>query len=249
MYLALSEQNPSLTGLFIHNMSITANATIAATGAFGSSQLYQYHTGSDGRSELILIGPGTVHANLGSSNTISSRISIVSNNSSNLSLSSSNGGSNVLIIGSQTANLTIQSFGSGSSASLKIFNTSGPSYANIGSTTSVGSQVNIISSLPSTSNSIGALVVSGGVGVSGNIYVGGTTAGQTGVYTDNLRYAANGLPWSTNSSSANTLTTPSFSISESGGKLIFKYGSTVIASMGANGIFISANNVIAGGTP
>ena len=48
---------------------------------------------------------------------------------------------------------------------------------------------------------------------------------------------------------ANTLTTSNFSISESGGKLIFKYGATVIASMGANGIFISANNVIAGGTP
>ena len=48
---------------------------------------------------------------------------------------------------------------------------------------------------------------------------------------------------------ANTLTTSNFSISEFGGKLIFKYGATVIASMGANGIFISANNVIAGGTP
>lgn len=48
---------------------------------------------------------------------------------------------------------------------------------------------------------------------------------------------------------ANTLTTSNFSISESGGKLVFKYGATVIASMGANGIFISANNVIAGGTP
>jgi len=48
---------------------------------------------------------------------------------------------------------------------------------------------------------------------------------------------------------ANSLTTTNFSISESGGKLIFKYGATVIASMGANGIFISANNVIAGGTP
>lgn len=48
---------------------------------------------------------------------------------------------------------------------------------------------------------------------------------------------------------ANSLTTTNFSISESGGKLIFKYGATVIASMGANGIFISANNIIAGGTP
>ena len=51
------------------------------------------------------------------------------------------------------------------------------------------------------------------------------------------------------SNSANSIITTNFSISESGGKLIFKYGSTIIASMGANGIFISANNVIAGGTP
>ena len=48
---------------------------------------------------------------------------------------------------------------------------------------------------------------------------------------------------------ANTVTTTNFSISESGGKLIFKYGATTIASMGANGIFISVNNIIAGGTP
>lgn len=48
---------------------------------------------------------------------------------------------------------------------------------------------------------------------------------------------------------ANSLTTTNFSVLESGGKLIFKYGATVIASMGANGIFISANNIIAGGTP
>jgi alpha-tubulin suppressor-like RCC1 family protein len=71
-----------------------------------------------------------------------------------------------------------------------------------------------------------------------------------------ILYAANGSSGGGGSSSipsyansANALTTSNFSISESGGKLIFKYGSTVIASMGANGIFISANNVIAAGTP
>ena len=179
------------------------------------------------------------------------------------------GSANVQILGSQTgtfsgtarlklsatsgANLMIECIGTAAAstnASLRIYGgATAPAYANVGQFNTTASQVNIISSLQSISNSTGALVVTGGVGVSGNIYVGGTTAGQTGVYTDNLRYAANGLPWSTNSSSANTLTTPSFSISESGGKLIFKYGSTVIASMGANGIFISANNVIAGGTP
>jgi hypothetical protein len=70
--------------------------------------------------------------------------------------------------------------------------------------------------------------------------------------TGRITLAANGATNSNTANTANaanTLTTTSFSISESGGKLVFKYGSTVIASMGANGIFISANNVIAGGTP
>ena len=52
---------------------------------------------------------------------------------------------------------------------------------------------------PSTSNTTGALIITGGVGVSGNIYVGGTNDGANGIYTDNLRYAANGLPWVMNS--------------------------------------------------
>jgi len=47
----------------------------------------------------------------------------------------------------------------------------------------------------STSNTTGELVVFGGIGVTGNIYVGGTSAGSNGIYTDILRYAANGLPW------------------------------------------------------
>tara|TARA_R110000868_G_scaffold38964_1_gene136140 strand:- start:3263 stop:7426 length:4164 start_codon:yes stop_codon:yes gene_type:complete len=128
-------------------------------------------------------------------------------------VSSTFGGVNVQILGAQaggfagfanmrmfarsTANLIIESGSSGTTpgASLKIFGSGAPAYANIGSTTSIGSQVNIISSLPSTSNTTGALVVTGGVGVSGNIYVGGTNAGANGIYADNLRYAANGLPW------------------------------------------------------
>ena len=102
-----------------------------------------------------------------------------------------------LNVGSQFSTSNVQIYtGDNGAASLKIYSAgSGPAYANIGSTPSVGSQVNIISSLPSTSNSSGALVLTGGVGVSGNIYVGGTNAGVNGIYTDVLRYAANGLPW------------------------------------------------------
>ena len=51
------------------------------------------------------------------------------------------------------------------------------------------------SATTSNSNTTGELVVFGGVGVTGNLYVGGTNAGANGIYTDVLRYAANGLPW------------------------------------------------------
>jgi len=59
----------------------------------------------------------------------------------------------------------------------------------------VTGQLSLTDNVPSTSNSTGTLTVGGGVGVSGNIYVGGTNAGANGIYTDVLRYAANGLPW------------------------------------------------------
>jgi hypothetical protein len=57
------------------------------------------------------------------------------------------------------------------------------------------SPVRLQNTAASTSNTTGSLIVGGGIGVSGNIYVGGTNAGVNGIYTDVLRYAANGLPW------------------------------------------------------
>jgi hypothetical protein len=49
--------------------------------------------------------------------------------------------------------------------------------------------------------------------------------------------------------SAGSLATTNFTIQESGGKLIFKYGSTTIASMDSSGNIITIGEVTAGGTP
>jgi hypothetical protein len=43
--------------------------------------------------------------------------------------------------------------------------------------------------------------------------------------------------------------TTNFTVEESGGNLIFKYGATTIASMSSAGIFTVASDVVGGGTP
>lgn len=49
--------------------------------------------------------------------------------------------------------------------------------------------------------------------------------------------------------SAGSLVTTGFSIVESGGKLLFKFGATTIASMSSTGVITSATNIISNGTP
>ena len=48
---------------------------------------------------------------------------------------------------------------------------------------------------------------------------------------------------------SNSLNTTHYTIQESGGKLVIKYGSTTIMSIDSSGNIISANNVTAAGTP
>ena len=45
------------------------------------------------------------------------------------------------------------------------------------------------------------------------------------------------------------LLTTNFTIEESGGKLIFKYGATTIASMSSTGLITSSANIVSNGTP
>jgi len=49
--------------------------------------------------------------------------------------------------------------------------------------------------------------------------------------------------------SAGSVTTTNFSITESGGKLLFKYGATTIASMTSAGVFTTLSNITGNGTP
>jgi len=105
-------------------------------------------------------------------------------------------------------------------------------------------------STPGTSGNV--LTSNGTAWVSSAPTAGGTVTSVSG------SGSANGLSLSgTVTSSGNitlggsvtSLTTANFTIEQSGGNLVFKYGSTVIASMDSTGNFISAANITAFGTP
>jgi hypothetical protein len=76
-----------------------------------------------------------------------------------------------------------------------------------------------------------------------------TGANASGNWGINITGNAATATSATNATNATKLATTGFSIEESGGKLVFKNGSTVIASMTSAGEFIALGNVSGAGTP
>jgi len=84
-------------------------------------------------------------------------------------------------------------------------------------------------------------------------YVLASPNGSAGVPTFRAIVAADvpTLNQNTTGTAASTpkLLTTNFTIEESGGKLLFKYGATTIASMSSTGVITSVTNIVANGTP
>lgn len=116
--------------------------------------------------------------------------------------------------------------------------------AAIGAGTGGGS----VSSVSGT-GTVNGITLTGTVTSTGSLTLGGTLSGVnlTSQVTGTLP-AANGGTGNTNGTVAKLATT-NFSVEESGGKLIFKYGGTTIASMDSSGNFTSLANITAYGTP
>ena len=128
-----------------------------------------------------------------------------------------------LLIGNTTGNtLTKTSLTAGSGVTI----TPGSGSITIAATGSGGTVTSVTASSPLASSG----------GATPNISFTGTLA------------TANGGTGNANGTVAKLATT-NFSIEESGGKLIFKYGATTIASMTSAGVFTTLSNVVANGTP
>lgn len=100
------------------------------------------------------------------------------------------------------------------------------------------------------------LIVSDPIGttspITGNVALAIPNGIQTLVWTNGISfYAAHALTATaaTTATNATNLVTTNFTIQESGGKLVFKYGATTIASMDSSGNIISLADVSAYGTP
>jgi hypothetical protein len=84
------------------------------------------------------------------------------------------------------------------------------------------------------------------------VLVGNQSTGNQAPFIDNgLNYNANTNTLSTDNVAvgAGTFTTTNWTITESGGKLLFRYAGTTVFSINTNGAIVSANDMTAFGTP
>jgi len=86
-------------------------------------------------------------------------------------------------------------------------------------------------------------VANGGTGTSTPNLVQGTNITISGTWPNQTINA------SSSAASASSLVTTNFTVEESGGKLIFRYGATTIASMTSAGVFTTISDITGNGTP
>ena len=138
----------------------------------------------------------------------------------------SGGFSNVAIgSGVSFASGTLSATGSGYTTAAATFNNSGSGDAS--GTTFDGSVAKTISY-----NTVGAPSISG--------------TNATGTWPISVSGSASSA---TSATTATKITTTNFTVEESGGNLIFKYGATIIASMTSAGVFTTLSDITSNGTP
>jgi hypothetical protein len=165
-----------------------------------------------------------------------------------IELTGSGGTNTNLIVPSNKKLYFIYNNTSSGQVTVKVSGQTGISVANGNKVLLVSNGTDIVNATSYALTVSGALpVASGGTGVTtltGLAYGNGTSAFTAATAAQTVAVIS-----TTPVTNASNVTTTNFTITESGGKLIFKYGATTIASMDSSGNLITLGAVSAGGTP
>ena len=204
--------------------SPTASGTILFVGTAGSAS--NFHTAQT--SGVMTLGgtAGTGNIIVGQS-TVSQTTSIQAGATASGSTKTINLGSGGL---------------AGSTTAIAIGSTAGTSTTTLNGTTTLANALAVTSGGTGATTTSGARTNLGLVIGTDVLAPNGSAASLTSFPTFNQN---------TTGTAASTpkLLTTNFTIEESGGKLLFKYGATTIASMSSTGVITSVTNIVANGTP
>lgn len=180
-------------------------------------------------------GSGTLFPNPTGGNYF--MITLISSSSGNMEIvqCTARSGDTFTIVRAQEGT-TAQAFATGDAVQLRITAGSLQTFANptVVNSVAAGTGIGVSSSTGNvTISNTGVTNINAGSGIS-------VSAGTGSVTITNTQTAPTSVP---------NLITTNFTVQEAGGKLVFKYGSTVIASLDSSGNFTTIANVTAYGTP
>ena len=239
--VGIGESSPSTYGKFVVGGTGSFTSSLVSTSSTTTDRplLEIRKTRNNTSGQVNTVGAISFNGKWGSTAGEQGFINLVSTNASGIV------DANVLTLGVKSifAGGTVKGNIQIGNSSVYINSGNGGEISIVNSLTTIDGTLQLTSALAVGSGGTGATSFTSGALLKGN----GSGAIQVASAADIVGQI--GSTAVTNATNATKLATTNFTVEESGGKLIFKYGGTTIASMTSAGVFTALSDVVAGGTP
>jgi hypothetical protein len=270
--VAITGGTATLTSLTTPTVQATNSGGLSLKNSAGTTQLSMGGGGGDNLSLNVSTNINGTNAQIDISPTGTGHVHIKPTGSGSIEVAPTNVGTiNNMTIGATTprngsfVDLSVTgttSFDGSQGTAGQVLTSAGTGATPTWTTPTTGTVTSVTGSSPvaSSGGTTPAISLASGYGDTQNPYASKTANyvlaapnASAGVPTFRAIVAADipTLNQNTTGTAASTpkLLTTNFTIEESGGKLLFKYGATTIASMSSTGVITSATNIVANGTP